>query len=81
MHMPTVLKIYGLRFFFYSKEESRMHIHVEIQGEGAKVWMDTFEVAFHSKGLSKKDLSNIVKLVRKYEKEIKQAWFEHFGRN
>jgi len=25
---PTVLRIGGFRFFFFSREESRMHVHV-----------------------------------------------------
>lgn len=30
--MPTIMTIYGFRFFFYSREETRMHVHVEYQG-------------------------------------------------
>ena len=41
--MPTVLLVEGFRFFFYSREEERMHIHVEYQGRVAKIWLDTFD--------------------------------------
>lgn len=44
-HVPTVMILYGFRFFFYSREETRMHIHVEFQGRKAKVWLDNFEIA------------------------------------
>jgi len=30
---PTVFKEKGYRFFFFSREESRMHVHV-VSGEG-----------------------------------------------
>lgn len=76
--MPTILLIYGFRFFFYSKEESRMHVHVEYQGRKVKIWLDTFEVASND-GFLEYQLSKIIKLVRIYEKELKEAWVAHFS--
>lgn len=76
--MPTVLVIDGFRFFFYSNEIERMHIHVEFDGKEIKIWLDTFEIArsdeipFHKQNL-------IVKLVRKNEKRLKKAWIAYFG--
>lgn len=75
--MPTILKVYGFRFFFYSKEESRMHVHVEYQGKIAKIWLDTFEIA-ESFGFRPFHLNYILKIVRKNEKELKNAWENYF---
>ncbi len=37
---PTVFRERGYRFFFFSKEETRRHVHV-ISGEGeAKYWLE-----------------------------------------
>ena len=37
---PTVFKESGYRFFFFSREEERMHVHV-ISGDGeAKYWLE-----------------------------------------
>jgi len=37
---PTVFKEKGYRFFFFSREESRMHVHI-VSGEGeAKFWLE-----------------------------------------
>jgi len=37
---PTIFKENGFRFFFFSREESRMHVHV-ISGDGeAKFWLE-----------------------------------------
>ena len=36
---PTILRIKGYRFFFFSIEESRMHIHVMCQNGEAKFWL------------------------------------------
>ena len=39
--MPTVLRISGFRFFFYSLEGSEPpHIHVEHGGSVAKFWLN-----------------------------------------
>lgn len=76
--MPTIFIISGVRFFFYSNEESRMHVHVEYQEKEAKIWMDTFEVS-ENYGFKNHQLNKIIKIVRLYEKEIKNAWISHFG--
>jgi len=37
---PTVFREKGYRFFFFSREESRMHVHV-VSGDGeAKFWLE-----------------------------------------
>ena len=37
---PTVFRENGYRFFFFSREEERMHVHV-ISGDGeAKFWLE-----------------------------------------
>jgi Domain of unknown function (DUF4160) len=76
--MPTVMKLYGIRFYFYSREESRMHVHVEKSGMHAKIWLDDFEVAAN-KGFKIQELLLIQKMVMKYEKFLKKAWISHFN--
>ena len=42
--MPTILFLFGLRFFFYSDEHLPMHVHVK-NGDGkAKINIETAEV-------------------------------------
>jgi hypothetical protein len=43
---PTVFRDGGFRFFFFSREEPRMHVHI-VSSEGeAKFWIEPkFEVA------------------------------------
>lgn len=39
--MPTVLKIHGFRFFFFSNEGNEpIHIHIEKADCYAKFWLD-----------------------------------------
>jgi hypothetical protein len=37
---PTVFREGGFRFYFFSLEESRMHIHVHGEGGEAKFWIE-----------------------------------------
>ncbi len=76
--MPTVMIIGAFRFFFYSREEERMHVHIELQGRVAKIWLDNFEVA-ENYGFKDFQLNKIQRLVRKNEKRLKKRWIEYFG--
>jgi uncharacterized protein YfaP (DUF2135 family) len=38
--MPTILKIGNIRFFFFSREETRMHIHIICPDGEAKFWLE-----------------------------------------
>jgi hypothetical protein len=35
---PTVFREKGYRFFFFSREESRMHVHIVSGDDEAKFW-------------------------------------------
>ena len=37
---PTIFRERGFRFFFFSREESRMHVHVQHASDEAKFWLD-----------------------------------------
>lgn len=75
---PTIFRVKGLRFFFFSREEERMHVHVQGEEGEAKIWIEPrIEVARY--GLSRKTLRLALKIVRERENEIREAWEEHFG--
>lgn len=76
--VPTILLVDGFRFFFYSREEERMHIHVEYQGKVAKIWLDTFEIA-ENYGFKNFQLNYLQAIARKNEKRLKKAWIAYFG--
>ena len=77
--MPTILKIKGYRFFFFSREELREHIHIQSQDGEAKFWLKPqIELAKNYK-LPRKDLNEIEKIIDdNYDMFIK-AWEKHFG--
>ena len=44
--MPTVLRLHGCRFYFYSHEPNEPpHIHVDRGGSSAKFWLQTVAIA------------------------------------
>jgi hypothetical protein len=76
---PTVFREIGFRFFFFSREEPRMHIHVISPDGEAKFWLEpTLELA-QNWGLAHKDLTWVRKLIEARNNEIRAAWRQHFG--
>jgi hypothetical protein len=67
------------RFFFFSREEERLHIHVQSPDGEAKFWIEPNIELAHNYQLSAQDLSRILKLVVDHEQEIRDAWHRHFG--
>jgi hypothetical protein len=76
---PTVFQEGEFRFFFFSREESRIHIHVSHPDGEAKFWLEpTIELA-RNIGLSSSKMKEAERLVESHKKEITDAWHNHFG--
>ena len=76
---PTVFREKGYRFFFFSREESRMHVHVVSTDGEAKYWLaPDIELAKNYR-LSRGQLKEIEQLIEAHYDELKSAWKEHFG--
>jgi hypothetical protein len=75
---PTVFRAAGLRFYFFSREEERLHIHVSGSSGEAKIWLEPDIELARSHGLSPRLVSRALALVREHEVEIRDAWNEHF---
>ncbi|MGC9367854.1 MAG: DUF4160 domain-containing protein [bacterium] len=76
---PTVFKIGSYRFFFFSREEERIHIHVYHPDGEAKFWLEPNIELERNYKLSDKQLNEIKKIIEENEDEIKNSWKEHFG--
>jgi hypothetical protein len=77
---PTVLTSGGFRFFFFSREDTRMHVHVQHADGEAKFWLEpSLELAQHT-GLSDHRLAKARRLIEENEDAIRKAWANHFGR-
>lgn len=78
--MPTVLRISGFRFFFYSLEGSEpAHVHVEHGDRVVKFWLEPVELA-ESRGFRAHELTRVRALVIEHRQRLLEAWNAHFGR-
>ena len=68
-----------MRFFFFSREESRIHVHVLGPDGEAKIWIEPDVEIARNWGLGDRKLRRAVELVREREDEIREAWRSHFG--
>ena len=76
---PTIFRERGYRFFFFSREESRTHVHV-VSAEGeAKFWLDPDIELAKSYRFSRAQLKEIEQLIETHYDEIQSAWKKHFG--
>jgi hypothetical protein len=75
---PTVFRYRGYRFFFFSREEERMHVHVSCPGGEAKLWLTPDVSLAHNYALSQKQISEIKEIIEERRDEIANAWNEHF---
>lgn len=78
--MPTVLRIDGYRFFFYSNEgQEPAHIHIE-SGDGlAKFWLNPVELAM-SVNYNAREIRLLRQMVEENQIELVVKWNEYFGR-
>ena len=76
---PTVFQAKGFRFFFFSREETRIHVHVHHQNGEAKFWMEPTIGLAQNFGLSEKELRQAEELIRENSNGIKDAWLKYFG--
>jgi hypothetical protein len=75
---PTVFREKGYRFFFFSLEESRMHVHVRSQDGEAKYWLDPEIELARNHRLSDVHLGEIQRIVEFHKDELIAAWRRHF---
>ena len=75
--MPTVLRIDGYRFFFFSDEHTPEHIHIEKGDSYARIEIESLKVT-DSYNLNSKELKKLVSLVTKNKDKLKGTWDEYF---
>lgn len=75
---PTVFRERGFRFYFFSREEERMHVHVHSPDGEAKYWLEPKIELARNYGLSDQQLAKIQLIVMEHENELINAWNSHF---
>jgi hypothetical protein len=55
-----------------------MHVHVQGQNGEAKFWLEPAIEAAQSTGLSRREISEALRIVQEHENDIRNAWRRHF---
>jgi hypothetical protein len=75
---PTVFRDGEFRFFFFSREERRIHVHVSHPDGEAKFWLTPAVELASQTGLAVHVLNEAKQLVEDHLEEITDAWHRHF---
>lgn len=76
---PTVFREKGYRFFFFSREEPRQHVHVHCANGEAKFWLEPEIELVKNFGLSRVQLRDIEQIIEAHYGELTSAWNARFG--
>jgi hypothetical protein len=74
---PTVLRVRGYRFYFYSREESRPHVHVRHSAGEAKFWLTPRVALAARSSLRPHQVAVARRLIKEHLDEIIAKWNEH----
>jgi hypothetical protein len=75
---PTIFREGPYRFFFFSREESREHVHVGSSEGEAKFWLSPGIELAENHGIPDREIGKLVTIVRNHEQQIREAWARHF---
>ncbi|MEA3431685.1 MAG: DUF4160 domain-containing protein [candidate division WOR-3 bacterium] len=77
--MPTILRVKGYRFFFFSNEMNEpTHIHIESAEKYAKFWLHPIALAKNI-GFDSSELTEIRNVIMKNIKLMEERWNEYFS--
>ena len=76
--MPTVFIDGKYRYYFFSREEKRRHVHVSSSDGEMKVWLEPEVSVAKVVNLSSHEVSEILNTINKRKDEIDAEWTKHF---
>jgi hypothetical protein len=77
--MPTVLRLLGWRFHFYSDEGGEPpHIHVDAGDGACKFWLTPVRLG-RTERIKPIDLRKLETVVAEHEQFFLEKWYEYFG--
>ena len=79
--MPTVFRKDEFIFYFFSRQETRKHIHVSSPNGEAKIWIEPEVSVAKVVNLSQQEVNKIVALVNENLEIINEHWNSHFNQN
>lgn len=77
--MPTILRVRGYRFFFFSNERGEPpHVHAEQADRYAKFWVESVSLVSNV-GFRSGELTDLHALVEEHRALFLEKWNEFFG--
>ena len=77
--MPTILVIFGLRFYFFANEHLPIHVHLENADGLAKIALEPEIKLVENNGIKPKDIKRAMSIVEQYREEFREKWIEFHG--
>ena len=77
--MPTILVIFGLRFYFFANEYLPIHVHLENGDDLAKIALEPEIELVENNGIKPKDIKRAMSIVEQYREEFIDKWKEFHG--
>lgn len=79
--MPTLLILFGLRFYFYINDHEPVHIHVENADGEAKFEIEKNIRLVYNKGLKPKDIRLAESIIEENKENFIKQWKKIFSGN
>jgi hypothetical protein len=78
--MPTVLVLFGLRFYYWSREHEPVHVHVKRGDAEARFDLEPEVLLTENYGLNTHDLSLAEKIIRDNREYMLEHWRLFFNK-
>lgn len=80
--MPEILRMFGIRFYFYSREHEPIHVHIK-NADGKAKFLITLEGVklVEYEGIKAKDLKLAEAILEENKELAINEWNKHFGNN
>ncbi|MBD5178306.1 MAG: DUF4160 domain-containing protein [Bacteroidales bacterium] len=78
--MPTVLFIFGIRFFFFPNDHEPIHVHIEYQGKSAKIQILPEIAVIENNGIKPPTIKKAIEAVNFYRDDIINEWHNIFDK-
>lgn len=75
---PTIFREGSFRFYFFSREEPRIHVHVQGPNGEAKFWLEPAVTLAQNHGLTSQQIRTTQRIVEEHIDEFRWAWAKHF---
>lgn len=76
--MPTLLIIFGIRFYFYSREHLPIHVHIETGDGKAKFEIEADVKLVENKGVKIKDIKLAEAILEENRENFVNEWNNFF---